>query len=679
MTLKRLALVPMVGIIGVIAMLVIPIPPGLLDFLLIINLAIALTILLVAMMTQETLQFSVFPSLLLITTLFRLALNVSSTRLILTSGYAGHVIETFGNFVIGGNPVVGIIVFIILIIIQYIVITRGAERVAEVAARFTLDAMPGKQISIDADLNSGLITDVEARQRRKNIEQEADFYGAMDGASKFVKGDAIAAMIIVAVNILGGFVIGMAQQGLDFNTALSTYTILSVGDGLVSQIPALLLSTATGLIVTRSASGSDLGVDILIQVFSFPKMLYIVAVVIMILGIFTPIQIWVTAPVAILLVIAARRMASSRKRDEVMAKKSAEAEKTKSTKSPESMYSLIQVEPVEFEFGYSVVPLADAAQGGDLLERVALIRRQIALDLGIVVPMIRFRDNIQLRPNEYIIAIKGSEVARYELMPGHYLAMSPGIADPSIIGIPTKEPAFSLPAEWISESMRDQALLKGYTVVDAPSLIATHLTEVLRRHAYELLGRQETKALIDAVKERQPVLVEELIPSLMTIGEVQKVLANLLLERVSIRDLPTILETLSDFASTTKDADILTEYVRQRLSRQITSQVRTGSDAICAITFSQGTERRIQEHMSATDRGVQLALDPRLAQQLIKGISDHVSRLSSLGKTSVLLVSPVLRNHIRRVLARGLPDLSVLSYAELDPDAPIESGGVVNI
>ncbi len=676
---RRFALVPLVGIIGVVAMLVVPVSPNLLDFLLIINLSIALTVLLVAMVTAETLEFSVFPSLLLVTTIFRLALNVTSTRLILTSGYAGHVIETFGNFVILGNPVVGIIVFLILIIVQFIVITRGAERVAEVAARFTLDAMPGKQISIDADMNAGLITDVEARQRRKKIEQEADFYGAMDGASKFVKGDAIASMIIVAVNIIGGFIIGMAQQGLDFNTSLTTYTTLSVGDGLVSQIPALLLSTATGLIVTRSASGSNLGVDILNQLFSYPKMLYIVAVIILVLGIFTPIQIFVTGPVAILLFLGGRRIASLKKKEEENSMKTAEAEKLKTTKSPESMYHLMQVEPIEFEFGYGIVPLADASQGGDLLERVALIRRQLALDLGIVIPMIRFRDNIQLSANEYIIAIKGNEVARYELMPGHYLAMNPGFADPAIVGIPTKEPAFSLPAEWISESMRDLALVKGYTVVDAPSLIATHLTEVLRRHAFELLGRQETKALIDVVKERQPVLVEELIPSSLTIGEVQKVLAGLLMERVSIRDLTTVLETLSDFAPITKDTDTLIEYVRQRLSRQITAQIRSGTDPITAITFSQGTERRIQDHMTATDHGIQLALDPRIAQQLIKGVADHVSRLASLGKSSVLLVSPTLRTHIRRILARNMPDLSVLSYAELDPEAPIESGGVVNI
>ena len=681
MLMKRLALLPLIGVIGIITMLVIPMPTLLLSILLIINIATAITVLLVAMRTDDPLQFSIFPSLLLITTLFRLALNVSTTRLILTQGNAGSVIQTFGSFVIGSNPVVGMIVFIILVIIQYIVITRGAERVAEVAARFTLDAMPGKQISIDADLNSGLITEAEAKGRRRAIEQEADFYGAMDGASKFVKGDAIAAMIIVAVNIVGGFIIGMAQLHMTLQQALSTYTVLSVGDGLVSQIPALLLSTAAGLIVTRASSGEDFGGDLVHQILSYPRMLYVVAGLVTTLGLFTPIGPIPTLPLAALLVVAGRRMTTRQTREAAETRQKAEQERTRTTKSPESMFSLIQVEPVEFEFGYGLVPLANAEQGGDLLERVALIRRQCALDYGIVVPMIRFRDNIGLRTNEYVIRIRGNEVARYELMPGHYLAMSPGAPDPKVIGVPTKEPAFGLPAEWISGSTREQALLSGYTVVDAPSLIATHLTEVIKRHAHELLGRQETKALLDAVKERQPVLVEELVPQVLAIGDVQKVLANMLRERISIRDLPTILETLADHAPFTKDADALTEAVRQRLARQITAQVRSGagSDTITAITFSQATERRLQEHLTQTDAGAQLALDPRLAQQLLKGVSDHMARLAALGKTAVLLVSPAIRAHVRRVLARTLPDLFVLSYAELDPDAPIESGGVVNI
>ncbi|MCY0875294.1 MAG: flagellar biosynthesis protein FlhA [Firmicutes bacterium] len=679
MTMKRLAVLPLIAVIGIIGMLVIPISPVLLDFLLVLNMSIAITVLLVAMTTKEPLNFSVFPSLLLITTLFRLALNVSSTRLILTQGYAGQVIETFGNFVIGGNPVVGVIVYVILAIIQFIVITRGGERAAEVAARFTLDAMPGKQISIDADLNAGVITEIQAREKREAIEREADFYGAMDGASKFVKGDATASMIIVAVNIIGGFIIGMVQQGDSFSTAISTYTVLSVGDGLVSQIPALLLSTAAGLTVTRSAAKQDFGTELITQLTAYPRMLYIVAVVILILGLLSPIGPLPTVPLSILLVVAGRRMIRARSLEEGDAKKKAEQERSKTVKSPESMYSLIQVDPIEFEFGYGLIPLADVAQGGDLLERVALIRRQVALDLGIVVPMIRFRDNIQLRPNEYTIRIRGNEVARYELMPNHYLAMSPGMSDPSVVGIPTKEPAFGLPAEWINEAMRDRAILANYTVVDPPSMIATHMTEVIKRHASELLGRQETRALLDALKEQHPVLVEELVPQLLSVGEVQKVLANLLQERVSIRDLSSILEALSDHARLIKDMDLLTEFARQRLSRQITYQARAGAGAVTAITLSAGAERRIQEFIGHTDQGAQLTMDPRLAQQLTKSIGEHTNRLATLGKSAVLLVSPVLRGHIRKLMQRSLPDLSVLSYAELDPEAPVESGGVVNL
>ena len=676
---KRLSILPIVAVIFIVAMLVIPIPPTLLDFLIIINISASLTVIMVAMSTKQPLDFSVFPALLLITTLFRLALNISSTRLILMNGYAGQVIETFGSFVIGGNAVVGFVVYLILAIIQFIVITRGAERVAEVAARFTLDAMPGKQISIDADMNSGLITQQEARERRKNIELEADFYGAMDGASKFVKGDAVASLLIVAVNIIGGFIVGMVQGGGSITTVLKTYTQLSVGDGLVSQIPALLLSTATGLIVTRNASSGEFGKEIVDQLLFSPRSLYIVATVLMILGVFSPIGLLITAPVALLIFIAARRITSQKLKEDERLKQQEEAERAKTTKSPDSMYSLIHLEAVEFEFGYGLFPFVDAAQGGDLLERVSLIRRQIAIDLGIVVPMIRFRDNIQLRANEYIMRIKGSEVAKYEIYPGHYLAMSPGIADPEVIGIPTKEPAFGLPAIWINESMRERAMIANYTVVDPPSLIATHLTEVVKRHAHELLGRQETKSLVDAIKERQPVLVEELIPQTLTIGEVQRVLSNLLLERVSIRDLSTILETLSDYAKITKDTDQLTEYTRQRLSRQITAQIRSGDQPITAITLSQATEKRIQEHLSHSEQGIQLALDPRIAQQLMKSLNDHMTRLASLGKNAILLVSPNLRTHIRRLLLRSLPDLYVLSYSELDPEAPIESGGVVNV
>ncbi|HEY8342158.1 MAG TPA: flagellar biosynthesis protein FlhA [Calditerricola sp.] len=671
----------LVAVILIVLMMVIPLPPAVLDFLIFLNISLSLLILLVAMNTREPLEFAIFPSLLLLTTLFRLGLNVSTTRAILTDANAGKVVHTFGSFVIGGQPVVGFIVFLILIVIQFVVITKGAERVAEVAARFTLDAMPGKQMAIDADLNAGLITEAEARQRREKIDREADFYGAMDGASKFVKGDAIAAIIIFLINILGGFVIGMAIHGMPFSEALHTYTLLSVGDGLVSQIPALLISTATGIIVTRAASDGNLGQDVLRQILAYPKLLYVVAATIFALGLLTPIGLLTALPIAGLLAFGGwriRRAAEGPETEETTVERQAEREAER-LRSAESVQQLLYVDPIEFEFGYGLIPLADTAQGGDLLDRVVMIRRQLALELGIIVPVVRIRDNIQLKPNEYVIKIRGNVVARGELMPDHYLAMSPGVDDPRVVGIETTEPAFGLPALWIDEAMKETAEQAGYTVVDPPSVVATHLTEVLKRHAHELLGRQETKALLDAVKEHAPAVVEELVPNVLSVGEIQRVLVKLLRERVSIRNLVTILETLADYGRYTKDPDILTEHVRQALSRQITRQHVQPGEPLVVATLDPETEKRIAESVQQTEYGSYVALDPEATQRFYRSVNEAVNQLLQSGRQPILLTAPGVRPYVRQLVERILPDVPVLSYAELEPNVEVRSVGVVKL
>ncbi|MBC8079431.1 MAG: flagellar biosynthesis protein FlhA [Gorillibacterium sp.] len=672
-------LIVLIGIIGIILMMIVPIPIFLLDVLLVINITIALLILLVAMNNQEALDFSIFPSLLLITTLFRLSLNVSTTRNILSKGEAGEVVHTFGSFVAGGNLVVGVVVFLILVIVQFIVITKGSERVAEVAARFTLDAMPGKQMSIDADLNAGLINEQQARERRKKIENEADFYGAMDGASKFVKGDAIAGIIILIVNMVGGFIIGMVSNGDTFKEAATTYTILSIGDGLVSQIPALLISTAAGLIVTRATSEGNLSTDITSQLLGHPKLMFIAAGTILVLGTFTPIGIISTYPIGIILIIAAFKMQSTLKKKQVEVEQMEEEQQIEEVRSPESVIGLLHVDPIEFEFGYGLIPLADAQQGGDLLDRVILIRRQCALELGIVVPVIRIRDNIQLKPNEYVIKIKGNSVTRGELLLNHYLAMSPGFDDDSVEGIETTEPAFGLPALWIDEVTKERAELSGYTVVDPPSVVATHLTEVIKRHAHELIGRQETKALIDNVKETYPTLVEELVPSILSIGDIQKVLAKMLREKISVRDMVSILETLADYGTYTKDPDILTEYVRQALSRQITQQYSSDGESLKVITVGPSLERKIAESVQQSDQGSYLAIDPASSQLIHHRISEQITKVVQSGQQPVILTSPTIRMYLKQLLERTMQDIPVLSYSELEPSVEIQSLGVVNI
>lgn len=659
-------------------MLVIPLPTWLLDILFIINISVAILILLVGMNTQEALQFSIFPALLLVTTLFRLALNVSSTRLILSQADAGQVIETFGSFVAAGSLAVGFVVFLILVVVNFIVITKGAERVAEVGARFTLDAMPGKQMSIDADLNAGLINEQQAKERRQKIEREADFYGAMDGASKFVKGDAIAGIVITLINVIGGIIIGVAVNGMSFPDASNTYLILSIGDGLVSQIPALLISTATGLIVTRAASEENLSSDIAKQLTSYPKLLYIVAGTLVLLGL-TPIGIIITWPMAGLLVFAGYRMNERLKKQREQEDIQEEEEQIEEVRSPESVVSLLHVDPIEFEFGYGLIPLADNQQGGDLLDRIIMIRRQLALEIGILVPVIRIRDNIQLKPSEYVIKIKGNTVARGELLLNHYLAMSPGVDDESIVGIETTEPAFGLPALWVDEAMKERAELSGYTVVDPPSVVATHLTEVIKKHAHELLGRQETKSLVDHLKSSYPALVEELIPNILSIGDVQKVLIRLLKEKVSIRDLVTIFEALADYGTYTKDPDVLTEYVRQSLARQITNQFAQGNESMKVITIGPVLEKRITEAVQQTEQGSYLALDPMTTQQIYTRLSEQVKRIVEAGNQPIILTSPTIRMYVRQIVDRTMPDVPVLSYNELEPSVEIQSVGVVNL
>ncbi|MGN8770945.1 flagellar biosynthesis protein FlhA [Paenibacillus barengoltzii] len=669
----------LVGIIGIVLLMIVPIPTWLLDILLIINISLALIILLVAMNTKEALQFSIFPAMLLVTTLFRLALNVSTTKLILGQAKAGHVVATFGSWVSHGEPVVGFVVFLILVVVQFIVITKGSERVAEVAARFTLDAMPGKQMSIDADLNAGLINEQQARERRGKIEREADFYGAMDGASKFVKGDAIASIIILLINLIGGFIIGMTIHGMSFDEALSTYSLLTIGDGLVSQIPALLISTAAGLIVTRASSEGNLADDITGQLFTYPKLLFVVAGTIALLGTFTPIGIWTTYPFAGLMVFAAIKMQKNMDRRQIEQEQQEEEQQIEEVRSPESVINLLQVDPIEFEFGYGLIPLADTGQGGDLLDRIIMIRRQCALELGLVVPVIRIRDNIQLKPNEYVIKIKGNVVGGGELLLNHYLAMSPGMDDDSITGIETREPAFGLPALWIDEATKDRAELAGYTVVDPPSVVATHLTELIKKHAHELLGRQETKALVDNLKENYAVLVDELIPSVLSIGDVQKVLAKLLKEKISIRDMVTIFETLADYGTYTKDPDVLTEYVRQALSRQITQQYTQPGETMRVITVGPNLEKKIAESVQQTEQGSYLALDPASTQTVFQKLTEQINRLVQTGHQPILLTSPTIRMYLRQIIERSMQDIPVLSYSELEPNVEIQSVGVVNL
>ena len=667
-----------VAIVTIVIMMIIPLPTILLDVLICLNITIALLVVMSAIYNVEALDLSVFPSLLLITTLFRLALNISSTRLILLNGYAGEVITAFGNFVVGGNAVVGFIVFVILVIVNFIVITKGSERVAEVSARFTLDAMPGKQMAIDADLNQGAITDAEAKRRREKVQRESDFFGAMDGASKFVKGDAIAAIVIMIINIGGGFVIGMLQRDMDAAQALQTYTLLTVGEGLVAQIPALLISTATGIIVTRSAAEGNLGGDLVKQLFRNARIFMILTGVLLFLAIMPGLP---GVPFTVLAAICGliawnlyRGQAVEQEVQQVEQKAKAKKEAT----TPENIVSLLQVDPMELEIGYSLIPLVDTGQGGDLLDRIVMIRRQCALELGLVVPTIRIRDNIQIKPNAYIIKLKGIEIARGELMLDHYLAMNSGTVFEEVPGIETTEPAFGLPALWISEHEREQAELNGYTVVDAVSVLATHLTEIIKQHAAEILGRQETQNLLDNLQKTNGALVDEVVPNLLSVGEVQKVLANLLHERISIRDMSTILEVLADYGTATKDTDVLTEYVRHAMARHITQQnVQNG--VLPCITLDPAIENKIAGSVQRTEHGSYVSLDPDSMQKLLMALQEELKKLTDQGYQPIVLTSPTVRPYFRNLVERSIAGLIVLSHAEIEQNVEIQILGVVRI
>ncbi len=670
-----------VAIVIIVVMMIIPLPTLLLDLLICLNITIALLVVMSVIYNKEALDLSIFPSLLLVTTLFRLALNISSTRLILLDGYAGEVITAFGNFVVGGNPVVGFIVFIILVGINFIVITKGSERVAEVSARFTLDAMPGKQMAIDADLNQGAITDAQAKVRREKIQHEADFFGAMDGASKFVKGDAIAAIVIMLINISGGFVIGMLQRNLSALQALQQYTLLTVGEGLVSQIPALLISTATGLIVTRAGAEGNLGADMVSQLFRNDRIFFILSGV---LAFFAIVPGLPGIPFSVLAVLcffigrALKQSTATTAAQEAKTEKSVQQQQKKKATSPENIVSLLQVDPMELEIGYSLIPLVDTGQGGDLLDRIVMIRRQCALELGLVVPTIRIRDNIQIKPNAYIIKLKGVEIAKGELMLDHYLAMNSGTVFEEVPGIETTEPAFGLPALWIPESEREQAELNGYTVVDAVSVLATHLTEVIKSHAAEILGRQEAQNLVDNLKKTNKTLVEEVVPDLLTVGEVQKVLQNLLAERISIRDMETIFEVLSDYARATKDTEILTEYVRHAMARQIT-QANVQNGQLPCVTLDPALENRIAGGVQRTDRGSYVSLDPDSMKKLIDSLNNELQKLTNMGYQPIVLTSPAVRLYFRKLVERSVPGIIVLSQAEIEQSVEIQILGVVKI
>lgn len=664
-------------IVAAFVMLIVPIPSWLLDVLLACNIAIAFTILFTTMFSKEVLDMSFFPTILLFTTIFRIALNVSSTRLILTTGDPGQVVTTFGSFVGGGDLIVGAIVFLILLIVQFMVINKGSERVAEVTARFTLDAMPGKQMAIDADLNTGAINDAEAKRRRDKIQEEASFFGSMDGAVKYVKGDATAGLIITAVNVIGGIAMGVLRQNMDITAALNKYVILTIGDGLVSQIPSLLISLSTGILVTKGSKDADFGTVLIRQLFGVPRALYLVGAIIAGLGIVTPLPTVVFLALGLIFVVTGRVIAGTIETAQIENEVDTEEAAAEEIRQPENVNSLLQVDPIELEFGYGIIPLADVNQGGDLLDRVVMIRRQIALELGTVVPIIRLRDNIQLNPNQYIIKIKGIQVSEGEILFDHYMAMNPGYVEEEITGIPTFEPSFHLPAIWITEGQRERAESLGYTVVDPPSIIATHLTEIIRQHIAELLTRQDVQNLVNNLKETNPSLVDELIPKLLGLGEVQKVLQNLLKEGISIRDLLTIFETLADYAPSTRDTDILTEYVRQSLKRAISNKFFPPNETTSVVTLDPKIEQEIMASVKQTENGAYLTLDPERMKAIIKSVETEIAKLENLGKNPIIITSPIVRMYFKRLTEDYVKDLIVVSYNEVENNVELQSVGMV--
>lgn len=664
-------------LLAAVLFFIISIPSWLLDILLAINILVAMVVLFNSLFAKEVLDMASFPTMLLFTTIFRISLNVSSTKLILKNGDAGKVVDTFGKFVGGGNLVIGIIIFIILIIVQFIVINKGSERVAEVTARFTLDAMAGKQMAIDSDLNTGAITDKEAAERRKKLQQENSFFGSMDGATKYVKGDATAGLIITGINLVGGIVMGMIYGGLSINDALSKYTILTIGDGLCSQIPSLLISLATGILVTKASSDGELGDEIVGQLFSMDRVLIMVGAALSVLGILTPLPWYIFVPLGAALIFFGRKLGT--KAGEAKIEESAEQEENEAQeiRKPENVVSLLNVDPIELEFGYGIIPLADVNQGGDLLDRVVMIRRQIALELGAVVPIIRLRDNIQLNPNQYVIKIKGIQVSEGEILFDHYMAMNPGYVEEEITGIPTFEPSFHLPAIWITESQRERAESLGYTVVDPPSIIATHLTEVIRQHIAELLTRQDVQNLINNIKDNNSTLIDELVPKLMGIGEIQKVLQNLLEEGISIRDLVTILETLADHAAVTRDPDILTEYARQGLKRAISSKYFTVGEVTNVVTVDPAIEQEIMNSVKNTEQGSYLSLDPERSKKIVEALGNELKKLEDMGKNPIVITSPIVRMYFRNLAKDYYKDIIVISYNEVESNVELQSVGMV--
>ena len=621
---------------------------------------------------------SFYPTILLFTTIFRISLNISSTKLILTTGDPGNVVRTFGQFVGGNDLIVGTIVYVILLIVQFVVINKGSERVSEVTARFTLDAMPGKQMAIDADLNTGTIDDKEAKRRRDKIQEEASFFGSMDGAVKYVKGDATAGLLITFVNVIGGIAMGVLRRGDSFNDALNTYVVLTIGDGLVSAIPSLLISLSTGILVTKGSKEADFGPTLIKQLFGAPKVMYFAGAIMALLGIVTPLNPIIFVGFGALFIIGGRVMANQLEVKKVETAASKEETSAEEIRKPENVVSLLSVDPIELEFGYGIIPLADVNQGGDLLDRVVMIRRQVALELGTVVPIIRLRDNIQLNPNQYIIKIKGIQVSEGEILFDHYMAMNPGYVEEEITGIPTFEPSFHLPAIWITEGQRERAESMGYTVVDPPSIIATHLTEVIRQHISELLTRQDTQNLINNLKESNPAVVEELTPKLLGLGEIQKILQNLLKESISIRDLLTIFETLADYSATTRDTDVLTEYVRQALKRAISAKYFVANETTSVVTLDPKIEQEIMGCVKQTEQGAYLALPPERTKAIVDSTEKETKKLEDLGKNAIVITSPIVRIYFKKLTEDYFRDLIVISYNEVDSDVELQSVGMIS-
>ena len=669
-------------VLMLIMFLIVPLPAGFLDFMFILNIALSLIILLLSMYIKETLELSIFPSMMLITTLLRLSLNISSTRLILINGgQAGKVIATFGDFVLQGNAVVGFIIFLIIVLVNFLVITKGAERVAEVSARFTLDAMPGKQMAIDADLNSGLINEQEAKMRRSKIQREADFYGSMDGATKFVKGDAIASIVITLINFIGGIIIGMVNGGMDFTQVLSVYTIATVGDGLVSQIPALLISTATGMIVTRSSSENNLNIDVTTQLLAQPNALMIaaaaVATMLLIPGSPKLQVILLSGGLFTLALVLRNNETKATQQQESTAELDAEmiAETMNEAsyyKNIDNVYGLLNVDPIEMEFGYSLVPLVDESSGGSFIDRIVMFRKQFASEFGVVIPTVRLRDNGLLNPNQYVVKLKGEDIGKGEVLVDYYLALDPGNVAGEIDGIDTVEPAYGIPSKWIVEDMRETAEVYGYTVIDPLSVIVTHMSEIIKRHVHELLGRQDVNALLENTAKRNKAIVEDVIPQMVSVSDLQKILGNLLREGVPIRDMETILETLGDYGAAIKDTDLLTEYVRQRLRRTITRQYISGN-VLKVITIDQDVEQAILGSIKKGEHGTYMALEPEKVQRIVSNLIESLNHIRDIVAVPVVLTSPVVRVYLKKMLDQFQPNLTVLSFSEIDPNVQIQA------